>query len=162
MTTKAQARRDALEVWWDRGPWPCVILAVDPGKAAGAAVFRSGPGGLELLEAMAVDTFTGGRVLESIVKRAFDEACDNHLEEERLLAARQQLSICEGSDWFWWFGDYNPAESVSDFDRLFRMHLGNLYQLLGRSPPEYLSHSFTHGSGSPERGGVMRHGQDQQ
>lgn len=95
-------------------------------------------------------------------KQAFDKACDDHLEDERLLAARHQLSICEGSDWFWWFGDYNPAESVSDFDRLFRIHLANLYQLLGRSPPEYLSHSFTQGSGTPARGGVMRYGQEHQ
>jgi len=93
-------------------------------------------------------------------KRAFDKACDNHLEDERLLAARHQLSICEGSDWFWWFGDYNPAASVSDFDRLFRIHLSNLYQLLGTTPPEYLVHSFTYGSGAPVLGGVMRHGQE--
>jgi len=95
-------------------------------------------------------------------KRAFDKACDNHLDDERLLAARHQLSICEGSDWFWWFGDYNPADSVIDFDHLFRIHLANLYQLLGCTPPEYLSHSFTHGTGAPERGGVMRHGQEHQ
>jgi len=39
--------------------------------------------------------------------------------EQRALAGRQ-LAQCESSDWFWWFGDYNPAESVSQFDRLFR------------------------------------------
>ena len=36
-----------------------------------------------------------------------------------------------GSDWFWWFGDHNPADSVSDFDRLYRQQLTNLYQMLG-------------------------------
>ncbi len=93
-------------------------------------------------------------------KQAFDEveAADN-LGGEQLLAARHQLSICEGSDWFWWFGDYNPSDTVSDFERLFRMHLSNLYNLLGREPPEYLSHTFTHGGGEPAGGGVMRRGQ---
>ena len=93
-------------------------------------------------------------------KRAFDEVESNdNLGSEQLLAARHQLSICEGSDWFWWFGDYNPTDTVSDFERLFRMHLSNLYNLLGREPPEYLSHTFTHGGGEPAGGGVMRHGQ---
>nr|MBP9032928.1 hypothetical protein [Pseudomonadales bacterium] len=64
------------------------------------------------------------------------------------------------SDWFWWFGDYNPAQSVSDFERLFRVHLSNLYQLLGVEPPAYLSESFTHGNGTPERDGVMRTGSE--
>jgi alpha-amylase/alpha-mannosidase (GH57 family) len=72
--------------------------------------------------------------------------------------ALMQLAACEGSDWFWWFGDYNPAQSVSDFERLFRLHLSNLYQLLGAEPPAYLSESFTRGTGTPERGGVMRTG----
>ncbi len=93
-------------------------------------------------------------------KRAFDETlATDTLGSEQLLAAQHQLSICEGSDWFWWFGDYNPADSVSDFERLFRVHLSNLYNMLGRQPPEYLSHAFTRGGGEPVVGGVMRRGQ---
>jgi len=94
------------------------------------------------------------------VKKAFDETvADNSLNSEQLLVAQHQLSICEGSDWFWWFGDYNPTDSVSDFERLFRIHLSNLYNLLGKEPPEYLSHTFTHGGGEQAMGGVMRRGQ---
>ncbi len=93
-------------------------------------------------------------------KRAFDKVeANDSLGSEQLLAARHQLSICEGSDWFWWFGDYNPSDTVSDFERLFRMHLSNLYNLLGQEPPEYLSRTFTHGGGEPGGGGVMRRGQ---
>jgi alpha-amylase/alpha-mannosidase (GH57 family) len=93
-------------------------------------------------------------------KTAFDEtARENSLSGEQLLAARHQLSICEGSDWFWWFGDYNSADTVSDFERLFRMHLSNLYNMLGREPPEYLSRVFAQGGGEPVQGGVMRKGQ---
>ena len=93
-------------------------------------------------------------------KRAFDAVlARGGLEHERLAAAERLLAVCEGSDWFWWFGDYNPASTVSDFERLYRLHLGNLYQVLGEEPPEYLSHAFTQGGGSPELGGVMRPGQ---
>jgi alpha-amylase/alpha-mannosidase (GH57 family) len=93
-------------------------------------------------------------------KRAFDKVCAaGGLDGENLRAAEVQLAICEGSDWFWWFGDYNPAHSVSDFESLFRTHLSNLYHLLGLEPPEYLAHTFARGSGAPPMGGVMRHGQ---
>ena len=93
-------------------------------------------------------------------KRAFDKACNGGgLDGDQIVAAELQLAICEGSDWFWWFGDYNPADSVSDFESLFRLHLSNLYQLLGVEPPEYLAHTFARGSGMPVAGGVMRHGQ---
>ncbi len=92
-------------------------------------------------------------------KKMFDRmVTEGRLDGDRLLMARHQLSICEGSDWFWWFGDYNPEETVSDFERLFRMHLTNLYHMLGKPPPAYLDETFTHGHGRPEHGGTMRHG----
>ena len=93
-------------------------------------------------------------------KKALDETMkENTLSGEQLLAAQHQLSICEGSDWFWWFGDYNSADTVSDFERLFRMHLSNLYNMMGKEPPEYLSRVFAQGGGEPVQGGVMRKGQ---
>ena len=92
-------------------------------------------------------------------KHAFDSAsAKGDLSHGQLEAASLQLAICEGSDWFWWFGDYNPADSVSDFESLFRLHLANLYQLLELEAPEYLAHTFAHGSGDPAMGGVMRKG----
>ncbi len=96
----------------------------------------------------------------SDAKLAFDRvvACGS-LNSDQLVSAELQLAICEGSDWFWWFGDYNPADSVSDFEALFRLHLANLYELLGVEPPEYLAHTFARGSGDPSMGGTMRHGQ---
>ena len=93
-------------------------------------------------------------------KRAYDVVmASKHLDKKDRDAATRQLALCEGSDWFWWFGDYNPAEAVSDFEHLFRLHLAHLYAILGVEPPEALSHSFTHGSGKPEQGGAMRRGQ---
>ena len=94
------------------------------------------------------------------VKKVFDQVmAEGSLSSDQTLAAQHQLSICEGSDWFWWFGDYNAEDTVSDFERLFRTHLSNLYNMLGKEPPEYLTHVFAHGSGIPAQGGVMRKGQ---
>jgi len=92
-------------------------------------------------------------------KRCFDDKISaNELTDAQREAAELQLALCEGSDWFWWFGDYNPSDTVSDFDRLYRMQLVNLYQILGEQPPEYLSHAFAFGTGAPVQGGVMRRG----
>jgi len=93
------------------------------------------------------------------VKNAFDKAVANgKLSEQQLAAAQVQLGVCEGSDWFWWFGDYNPGEAVSDFEKQYRLNLSNLYRLLGEEPPPYLALSFTQGCGSPAMGGAMRRG----
>jgi len=93
-------------------------------------------------------------------KRAVD-----HLREQgagittlQWQAIDHQLALCEGSDWFWWFGDYNPAESVRDFDYLFRRHLHNLYQLMDQTPPDYLDGIIGEGTGDAANGGVMRKG----
>lgn len=95
-------------------------------------------------------------------KTAFDQVIHNgELGEEQRKRAELQLAICEGSDWFWWFGDYNPAESVSDFDYLYRKQLTNLYLLLGIEPPDNLTRAISHGSGHPAMGGTMRRGQEQ-
>ncbi|WP_127477694.1 glycoside hydrolase family 57 protein [Sulfurivermis fontis] len=94
-------------------------------------------------------------------KRAFDAAvAAGRLSGERLREAELQLGVCEGSDWFWWFGDYNPADSVRDFDRLFRMQLAKLYRLIGEEPPASITHVLFHGGGTPQMGGVMRRGQE--
>lgn len=90
-------------------------------------------------------------------KRALDAAAAR-LKPDRLDRARRQLAVCEGSDWFWWFGGDNPAATVADFERLYRQHLTNLYQLIGAEPPEYLTQVFTRGGGAPLHGGTMRPG----
>jgi alpha-amylase/alpha-mannosidase (GH57 family) len=72
--------------------------------------------------------------------------------------ALKQLAACEGSDWCWWFGDYNPSDSVGDFERLYRLHLSNLYRFLGLEPPENLRQVISTGGGYAEQGGTMRRG----
>ncbi len=90
-------------------------------------------------------------------KLVYDQVvASGRLDDVRAEEANMQLANCEGSDWFWWFGDYNPRVTVSDFERLFRYQLTNLYKVLGEEPPEYLSHVFAYGAGDPAMGGVMR------
>jgi alpha-amylase/alpha-mannosidase (GH57 family) len=92
-------------------------------------------------------------------KRVFDRVmASQRLDEEQRREAEMQLAVCEGSDWFWWFGDYNPEEIVSDFERQFRLNLANLYVLLGEEPPHTLAEVFSHGGGAPLKGGAMRPG----
>ncbi len=89
-------------------------------------------------------------------KKCFDNVISSgRLNKKKILLAEKQLAVCEGSDWFWWFGDYNPGEAVSNFEKQFRLNLSNLYHLLGEEPPAYLSLTFTQGSGDPARGGAM-------
>lgn len=92
-------------------------------------------------------------------KQTFDEVMSNTtFDPETQNALENQLAICEGSDWFWWFGDYNVAESVSDFERLFRLHLSNLYQMLGVEVPQKLAEVVSQGGAGIEQGGTMRRG----
>jgi alpha-amylase/alpha-mannosidase (GH57 family) len=94
-------------------------------------------------------------------KAVYDEVlAAGELDAGHRELAERQLALCEASDWFWWFGDYNPATTVTEFDTLFRSHLGQLYQLLGRPLPATLSSIQFVGHGAPELGGVMRRGQD--
>ncbi len=88
-------------------------------------------------------------------KQSFDQQIAK-LDTEKQQQAKLQLAICEGSDWFWWFGDYNSAQSVSDFDRLFRLQLKLLYEILGMTPPEALNEPISVGGGNAENSGTMR------
>jgi alpha-amylase/alpha-mannosidase (GH57 family) len=92
-------------------------------------------------------------------KKMFDRVvATKELDVELRERADLQLAVCEGSDWFWWFGDYNPSDAVSSFETQFRLNLANLYYLLGEDPPGYLALAFTQGSGAPANGGTMRQG----
>ena len=88
-------------------------------------------------------------------KRAFDAA-----PADKQVAAEPLLRSCESSDWFWWFGDYNPADAVESFDRVYRQKLKRLYETLGAPAPGYLDQPLCHGGGGMESGGVMRRGVD--
>jgi alpha-amylase/alpha-mannosidase (GH57 family) len=94
-------------------------------------------------------------------KKKYDEVMQSGiLNTNEIAACEHQLSICEGSDWFWWFGDYNSSVSVDSFDRLYRRNLSNLYRLLKMPAPKSLSKPISVGGGDPAVGGTMRRGQE--
>ena len=89
-------------------------------------------------------------------KLAYDEIISSAvLNQQESEIATRQLAICEGSDWFWWFGEKNSSESVNDFDQLFRAQLKNLYKLLKREAPDNLEEPLSFGGGSAENAGTM-------
>ena len=89
-------------------------------------------------------------------KLAYDEIISSAvLNQQESEIATRQLAICEGSDWFWWFGEKNSSESVNDFDQLFRAQLKNLYKLLKLEAPDNLEEPLSFGGGSAENAGTM-------
>lgn len=80
----------------------------------------------------------------------------NRLTDEEKKAACQQLASCESSDWFWWFGDYNPSQAVASFDQLYREDLANLYQLLKLPVPSSVHEPISKGDHHVEGDGTMR------
>ncbi|MFH0839898.1 MAG: hypothetical protein V1883_02640 [Candidatus Omnitrophota bacterium] len=52
--------------------------------------------------------------------------------------AWEEIYAAESSDWFWWYGDDFTSENDSVFDSLFRMHLMNVYKIMGKAVPAYL------------------------
>jgi len=94
------------------------------------------------------------RLIEA--KQAYDSVlATGQLNDNETEVATHQLAICEGSDWFWWFGEKNSSESVNDFDQLFRAQLSNLYRLLKLERPANLDEALSKGGGSAENAGTM-------
>lgn len=94
-----------------------------------------------------------------MAKQSYDMVmAAGRLNQKEKKEAEKQLSSCESSDWFWWFGDYNPSDAVGSFDRLYRHNLMQLYRLLKLPVPEYLNSPISQGGGEAEGGGTMRRG----
>ena len=94
-------------------------------------------------------------------KLAYDEViATGELDPQQRAQAGLQLAVCEGSDWFWWFGGYNPSDSVRDFDELYRQQLKHLYGLLNREAPASLDERLSFGGGDAANAGTMRRGHE--
>ncbi len=66
--------------------------------------------------------------------------------------AWDEIYMAEGSDWFWWYDDDFYTDYKAQFDHLFRMHLGNVFKILGKKIPEYLKNPIINlGAVSPTR-----------
>jgi alpha-amylase/alpha-mannosidase (GH57 family) len=56
--------------------------------------------------------------------------------------AWRELYIAEGSDWNWWYAGKVGTNPGNPFDRLYRMHLGNVYRYLEKKVPDFLKISI--------------------
>ena len=70
--------------------------------------------------------------------RAALESATVHADSLALVAAREELLIAEGSDWFWWYGDDHSSAHDLEFDDLFRRHVRNAYRRLQLPVPDEL------------------------
>jgi alpha-amylase/alpha-mannosidase (GH57 family) len=94
------------------------------------------------------------RLIEA--KQAYDAVmAAGNLSKKAREKAALQLAVCEGSDWFWWFGEKNSSESVSDFDQLYRSQLKELYTILKLDIPANLDVPLSIGGGDAENAGTM-------
>jgi ADP-glucose type glycogen/starch synthase len=50
----------------------------------------------------------------------------------------REILITEGSDWFWWFSRKHDSGMDTIWDNQFRLHLRNVYKLLGQRAPARL------------------------
>jgi alpha-amylase/alpha-mannosidase (GH57 family) len=62
----------------------------------------------------------------------------HHVSPERAQEAWWEIYAAEGSDWFWWYGPDFTIDTDFLFDELFRLHLQNVYRILGVDPPAHL------------------------
>lgn len=72
------------------------------------------------------------------VRQDFSEFVKREPLNPNIELARRELFICEGSDWFWWYGEPNDSGKDNIFDFLFRTHLKNIYRYLDLDAPKYL------------------------
>ena len=75
-------------------------------------------------------------------KDDFEAFVKGNKHHPNIEAARKELFIAEGSDWFWWYGEPNNSGQDFVFDYMFREHLKNVYLILGLVPPEKLDVSL--------------------
>ena len=81
----------------------------------------------------------------------FQKFTEENPTNPNLEAARRELFICEGSDWFWWYGEPNDSGRDNIFDFIYREHLKNVYKFLGIEPPEYLDTPLLSAISKPSR-----------
>ena len=63
---------------------------------------------------------------------------EGNVAAEQAEKAWWEIYAAEGSDWFWWYGPDFTIDTDFLFDELFRVHLQNVYRILGVEPPAHL------------------------
>jgi len=67
-----------------------------------------------------------------------ERVAQGNIAPELATQAWWEIYAAEGSDWFWWYGPDFTIDTDFLFDELFRLHLQNVYRILGVEPPAHL------------------------
>jgi starch synthase len=73
-------------------------------------------------------------------------------DSEQAALAWREILITEGSDWFWWFSRKHDSGMDLIWDNQFRLHLRNVYKLMGTRAPARLFQPIIKRAPTPERG----------
>lgn len=85
------------------------------------------------------------------VKEDFETYKKNNPNDKNIEFAHKELMICQGGDWFWWYGEPNDSGQDHIFDYLFREHLKNVYRFLYLDAPKYLDLPLISGLAKPSK-----------
>src|ERR1700704_397374 len=72
-------------------------------------------------------------------------------DSEQVATAWREILITEGSDWFWWFSRKHDSGMDLIWDNQFRLHLRNVYKLMGSRAPARLFQPIIKRAPAPER-----------
>src|SRR6267378_1837472 len=72
-------------------------------------------------------------------------------ESEQAALAWREILITEGSDWFWWFSRKHDSGMDPIWDNQFRLHLRNVYKLMGARAPARLFQPIIKRAPTPDR-----------
>src|SRR5216683_505161 len=73
-------------------------------------------------------------------------------DSQQAALAWREILITEGSDWFWWFSRKHDSGMDLIWDNQFRLHLRNVYKLMGTRAPARLFQPIIKRAPTPERG----------
>src|SRR5216683_6438216 len=72
-------------------------------------------------------------------------------ESSQAMNAWREIMITEGSDWFWWFSRKHDSGMEQIWDNQFRLHLRNVYKVMGQRAPARLFQPILQKAPTPER-----------
>ena len=81
-----------------------------------------------------------------------DQVRQRPKESDQAALAWREILITEGSDWFWWFSRKHDSGMDQIWDNQFRLHLRNVYKLMGTRAPARLFQPIIKRAPAPERG----------
>ncbi len=81
-----------------------------------------------------------------------DQSQQRPKESDQAALAWREILITEGSDWFWWFSRKHDSGMDPIWDNQFRLHLRNVYKLMGSRAPARLFQPIIKRAPTPERG----------